>query len=158
MTIDAHVSPSQTWDWPRFMKGSLPNPLDLVAPPNNLTQSILPGWNFGVINVTRQNSRDPEAERNIVAKYSYGRQIGRVMDALAALVEKLPEHQQEKKVFKDLLEIHAEVDKIKAEAAAKRVDDLTSDLATLRDQMEPADYRRMVAKLREALKRAEERP
>jgi hypothetical protein len=48
--------------------------------PQVLTQPILPGWLAGNnINVTEENSSSPETEREIVAKYSYGRQLGRVI-------------------------------------------------------------------------------
>src|SRR5215471_1884835 len=59
--------------------------------PQVLTQPILPGWLVGNnINVTEENSRSPETEREIVAKYSYGRQLGRVIDVLGDLIERWP--------------------------------------------------------------------
>jgi hypothetical protein len=47
-------------------------PLASLAP-QALSQPILPGRLFAnTINVTEENSRSPETEREIVAKYSYG--------------------------------------------------------------------------------------
>src|SRR5260370_41076569 len=91
MSSDSQLSNPPTWDWPSWMKGSMPNPLDIFAAPQNVAQSILPGWVFGsVINVTEQNSSAPDTEREIVATHSYGRQLGRVIDALAVLIAELP--------------------------------------------------------------------
>ena len=45
---------------------------------------------FGLFNlnyVNSENSRNPSAERSVMAKYSYGRQLGRILDVLAPLVE-----------------------------------------------------------------------
>ena len=56
--------------------------------PQTLTQPINPGWSFGnVINVTSSNSSSPDTEREIVSRHSYGRQIGRMMDAIELLLE-----------------------------------------------------------------------
>src|SRR5262245_48709708 len=54
--------------------------------PGRLDQAINPGWVFGSVTVNNVNSRDPDIERRIVEEVSYGRQLGRIMDALAALV------------------------------------------------------------------------
>ena len=59
--------------------------------PQSLTQPINPGWSFGnVINVTEQNSTAPDTEQEILRHHSYGRQIGRMMDAVALLLEHAP--------------------------------------------------------------------
>jgi len=41
----------------------------------------------GLFNVNFANSANPSAERAIVSKYSYGRQLGRILDVLEPLVE-----------------------------------------------------------------------
>jgi hypothetical protein len=51
-------------------------------------QPINPDWNFGNINITYENSANPAVERWIVGKVSYGRQLGRMMEAVAALIER----------------------------------------------------------------------
>jgi hypothetical protein len=103
MSSDFQLSNPPTWDWPSWMKGSMPNPLDVFAAPRNLVQPILPGWVFGsVTNVTEQNSSAPDTEREIVAGQSYGRQLGRVMDALAVLIADLPEAKQGARLSKNL--------------------------------------------------------
>ena len=61
--------------------------------PSRLTQSILPGWNFagarfGLFNIDLGQSGDPALEREMLDKVgSYGRQIGRIGDALAVLIK-----------------------------------------------------------------------
>src|SRR5438128_301501 len=60
--------------------------------PQSLNQPVLPGWTFGnVITVTEKNSRSPQTEREIVAEHSYGRQLGRLTQALADLIEERPQ-------------------------------------------------------------------
>ena len=66
------------------------NPFISLAP-QVLTQPILPGWLFAnSINVTEENSASPGTEQAIVAKYSYGRQLGRIVDVLGELIDKWP--------------------------------------------------------------------
>jgi hypothetical protein len=72
--------------WPAWMMG----PLGLLEQPTP-NQPINPGWAFGnVVNVTEQNSSAPGTERDIVASISYGKQLGRITDALAALIAERP--------------------------------------------------------------------
>ncbi|MCP4615127.1 MAG: hypothetical protein GY844_01695, partial [Bradyrhizobium sp.] len=106
MSSDSQLSNSSKWDWPSWMRGTMPNPLDFFAPPRNLEQPILPGWVFGsVTNITEQNSSAPDTEREIVAAQSYGRQLGRVMDALAVLIADLPKAKQATTAFEEFTRI-----------------------------------------------------
>ena len=52
--------------------------------PNTLVQPILPGW---TLNVNAFNSSAPQTEADVVSKHSYGRQLGRISEALAILVD-----------------------------------------------------------------------
>ena len=133
------------------MKGSMPNPLDILAAPKDLVQPILPGWFSSVTNITEQNSSAPDTEREIVAAHSYGRQLGHVMDALAAVVAALPDEKRHAKALEDFAEMRREIDDIKAKAAARRLDRISADLASLK-QADPESYEQVAAKLREALK------
>jgi hypothetical protein len=136
------------------MKGSMPNPLDVLAAPRHLVQPILPGWVFGsMTNITEQNSSAPDTEREIVAAQSYGRQLGRVLDALAILIADLPKAKQDARAFEELSEIRREIDRIKVQAAARRLDRIAADLATLKET-KPEEYERLAATLRETLKGA----
>ncbi|WP_458196064.1 hypothetical protein [Bradyrhizobium sp. UFLA05-153] len=134
------------------MKGSMPNPLDFFAAPRNFVQPILPGWVFGsVTNITEQNSSAPDTEREIVAAQSYGRQLGRVMDALAILIADLPKAKQDASAFEEFAKIHRDINEIKAQAAARRLNNIAADLATLKET-KPEEYERLAATLREVLK------
>jgi hypothetical protein len=140
------------WEWPSWVKGSVPNPLDVFAPPQNLVQPILPGWVFGsMINVTEQNSGAPDTERDIVAAHSYGRQLGRVIDAVAALIAELPKADRGAKPFEELVKLRQDIEDIKLQAAARRLDRVASDLATLKEA-KPDEYERLAGRLRDALK------
>ena len=53
----------------------------------SFTQPILPGW---TLNIDSNNSSSPRTEGLVVSRFSYGRQLGQVNDALAAIVALLP--------------------------------------------------------------------
>jgi hypothetical protein len=155
MEMDSSSQPHKMpmWEWP-FWKGGMLNPFEFFTGPRNLAQSILPGWVFGgVVNVTEQNSSAPDTEREIVAAHSYGRQLGRVIDAVVALVTELPKHERDKAPFVQLMAIHKEIDDIKLKSATKRLDRIATDLAVLKKE-NPDEYDRVAAKLREMLRRA----
>ncbi len=151
MSNEPQSSSPPMWDWPSWLKGSMPNPLDILAGPKNLVQPILPGWFSSVTNITEQNSSAPDTEREIVAAHSYGRQLGHVMDALAAVVAALPDEKRHAKALVDFAEMRREIDDIKAKAAARRLDRISADLVSLK-QADPEAYEQVAAKLREALK------
>jgi hypothetical protein len=135
------------------MKGTMPNPLDFFAAPRNFVQPILPGW-FGIVtNITEQNSSAPDTEREIVAAQSYGRQLGRVMDALAVVIADLPKEQQDAPAFEEFAKLRREIDDIKAQAAARHLERIAADLATLK-ATKPEEYERLAATLRKALEGA----
>jgi hypothetical protein len=150
MSSDLRSSSPPMWDLPNWLRGSVPNPLDVFAAPQNLVQPILPGWVFGnVTNITEQNSSAPDTEREIVANQSYGRQLGHVMDALAVLIAQSPK--QDDPAFADFAKMRREIDDIKTRAAVRRLDRVAADLATLK-QGKPEDYERVATALRDALK------
>ena len=150
MSSDPQLSSPPMWNWPSWLKGSMPNPFDVFAAPQSLVQPILPGWVFGsVTNITEQNSSAPDTEQQIVAAHSYGRQLGRVMDALAVLIADSP--RQDAPAFEEFARMCGQIDDIKAKSAARRLDRAAADLATLKET-KPEDYERLAAQLREALK------
>jgi hypothetical protein len=154
MSSNSQLSNQLPWDWSSWLKGSVPNPLDFFAAPQSLVQPVLPGWVIGsVTNITEQNSSAPDTEREIVAAQSYGRQLGRVMDALAVLIDNLPEAKQDATAFKEFAKIYREINDIKAKAAAGRIDRIAADLATLQET-NPEEYERLTAMLRKVLNKA----
>jgi hypothetical protein len=115
--------------------------------PKSLVQPILPGWTFGnVINVTEANSSSPETERDIVARESYGRQLGRVIDALEVLIQERPKEAPISAALDDLLNLSRRIKEIKAQSLASRVERLEVDLARLKKES-PDDYRRIMSRL-----------
>ena len=140
------------WGWPAWMKGSVPNPLDLFAAPQNLNQPILPGWVLGgVVNVNERNSNAPDTEREIVAAHSYGDQLNRIMDVLTALIAELPPAKRETVPFRKFSELSQDIERVKLQAATRRLDRVASDLATLK-AARPDEYGRIAARLRVVLK------
>ena len=110
--------------------------------PGQLTQSINPGWVFGgVVNVTHVNSAAPEVERAVVEKYSYGRQIGRLMDAVSALAANAPAVAADERIT-EFQALAREVDKIKDRARMSSADRLCAEIEELRDT-DPAGFRRL---------------
>jgi hypothetical protein len=134
------------------VKGSIPNPLEIFAAPQNVVQPILPGWVFGnTVSVTEQNSSAPDTERDIVAMHSYGRQLGRLIDAVILLIQNLPKTDQDARPFEELMKLSQDIEDIKSRAATRGIDRIAADLATLKEA-KPAEYDRVAAKLREVLK------
>jgi hypothetical protein len=116
--------------------------------PQQLTQPINPGWIFASsVTVNARNSSAPETERDIVAEESYGRQIGRISDALALLIAERPEGAPPSAALKEFAAMRAKIEEIKAGAAQARVARLIADLERLRRD-EPAEFTRVMALLR----------
>ena len=113
--------------------------------PQNLLQPILPGWTF---NINSNNSSAPQTEAEVVQRHSYGRQIGRIADALAALVAAAPAKVQQDEKVADFVALQKDIARIKCEAAERRVQRLAADLDLLK-KADPAAF----ARLRQALLR-----
>lgn len=116
--------------------------------PEYLVQPILPGWTF---NINHGNSTAPQTEADVVAKHSYGRQLGRMSDALACLIEERHGKAPKVEPFADFLSMKREIDGIKRDAATARVEQLAKDLALLKAQDKEA-YERLRDALRDAVK------
>jgi hypothetical protein len=113
--------------------------------PAGFTQPILPGWTIGnSIVVNEANSSSPQTEQSIVAAQSYGRQLGRILDALAVLIEERPAGSPPNEALLKLLALHKQIDAIKVQVEASRIDRLKTDLARLR-QSDPKQYRILLA-------------
>jgi hypothetical protein len=102
------------------------------------------------INVTEENSSAPETERRIVSAHSYGRQLGRVMDAVAELIAERPKVAREAQAFQDFEELRREVDEIKTRATTKRIDRFVDELVELK-RRNSDEYQRLAAELRNVL-------
>jgi hypothetical protein len=121
------------------------------AVPQSLTQAINPGWNFGpTLNINSGNSSAPQTEVEVVQRHSYGRQLGRISEALELLIEERARTSPKDKRFDDFLKMKAEIDTVKLDAAAARVDGLRADLAALK-KSRPDEYKKLKDALRKAL-------
>lgn len=107
--------------------------------PTNLNQSILPGWSFLTIN--ENNSTSPETEQHILAKHSYGRQIGRMMDLVAAMAEEASPEIKRGKAYRKFNEVVTDVNQAKKEAAGLRRQRLLDELKAL----DKADFDALIA-------------
>jgi hypothetical protein len=114
--------------------------------PETLVQPILPGWTF---NINSNNSSSPQTEADVLARHSYGRQLGRISDALAALIVAQHGDEPADRRFADFLKMKREIDEVKEHAAAARVEQIRKDLDLLRAK-NPAEYERLRSALAEA--------
>ena len=116
--------------------------------PDTLVQPILPGW---TLNINSNNSTSPQTEVDVLAKHSYGRQIGRMADALEALVVEQHGANPSGKPYAEFLTMKRDIDKVKQASAAARVEQLKKDLELLKAK-NPPEYDRLRSALRDALK------
>jgi hypothetical protein len=141
------LSSNDFWDnfWRPWASASLA--------PQKLWQSINPGWSFGTVTINEQNSSSPQTEQAILAEESYGRQIGKLLDAVSELVKAQP-NAKKNKAYAEVVALQGKVDRIKHQAAASRIDQLRRDLELLRTSDQPADrkaYRESIEALRALL-------
>jgi len=122
------------------------------AAPHELSQPINPGWAFGNVIINERNSSSPATEAAILAEQSYGRQIGKLLDAVAALIDERPDA-VDRPAYAELLKLRDSVERTKCEAAARRIDQIRRDLALL-EATDPALYEETVAALRAVLPRS----
>lgn len=112
---------------------------------------------FGFINISSSASANPKLERDIVGKVaSYGRQLGRINDALYALLA----HQDrdelsavEQRAVDDFRRMADAINAMKEGHAAPTdaaLDELIAGIRFLRDR-NPKEHARIVGKLRRAL-------
>jgi hypothetical protein len=116
------------------------------AAPQRLTQPINPGWTFGNLIVSTANSSAPEVEQAVVARHSYGRQLGRITAALEAVAEALPQLAGDARV-RGFLKLAHEVDEIKQEAVEQRFERLRREIEELK-ACAPAQWRELAALFR----------
>jgi hypothetical protein len=119
-----------------------------IEEPQNLEQPILPGWILGsVVHIDEQNSAAPEVEAAVLREQSYGRQLGQIMDALQVLIDERGEAGRVRNPYIDkFTAMKRDIDHIKAQTAAARVQQLGTDLAILKNQ-DRAQYDRLRAEI-----------
>jgi hypothetical protein len=120
----------------------------LFAAPQQLYQPILPGWSLMTVNET--NSSAPDTEARIVARDSYGRQLGHILDALSVLISERPKHLPPVDAFERLEELKRRIDTAKKDAAIARLNRVRNDLLLLKEK-DHDEYERQIAALKAAL-------
>ncbi|EIZ77333.1 hypothetical protein WSK_4119 [Novosphingobium sp. Rr 2-17] len=122
--------------------------------PQKLWQSINSGWSFGNVTINEQNSSAPQTEQTILAHESYGRQIGKLLDAVSELVKTQPDRNANK-AFVEISKLTERIDRIKYEAAVDRIQGLRRDLELLSASDRPEDqaaFNKSIEALRSLLK------
>ncbi|BBF70292.1 hypothetical protein SBA_ch1_24920 [Sphingomonas bisphenolicum] len=125
----------------------------MALAPQKLWQSINSGWSFGNVTINESNSSAPQTEQAILAQESYGRQIGKLLDAVDLLVKQQPDWQQTK-AFEEVDQLKTKIDGVKHDLAVKRIEQLRGDLDLLRvstDAADKAHYGAWIAALRQLL-------
>lgn len=117
--------------------------------PQTLVQPILPGW---TLNVNAFNSSAPQTEGEIVQRHSYGRQLGRISEVLALLLDERDPKRADAR-FADFRAMTDEIDELKAGNAVARVERLLADLDLLK-VLRPEEHARLQAELERQLPRS----
>jgi hypothetical protein len=98
-----------------------------------------------LLNVTYNNSSTPAIERDVLQQHSYGRQIGRLMDALSVFIERLAASAKDDQRIEDFLALVKDVAQIKENARLPRLERLQKDIEALR-QEDPKAYAQLKAR------------
>lgn len=104
----------------------------------------------GLVNFNLAGAKDPALERRIGAEYSYGRQLGRILDVLAPLVEANPQlfdTDERKRLRGDFERMLADIRRMKAKARGG-VEGVLDEVRSWRDE---EDFPARLARLRQAL-------
>jgi hypothetical protein len=148
------LSPSTYWlTWPLHFAELTAQALRataIQAAPDILAQNINP-W---TININSNNSSAPGTEQRILARHSYGRQLGRLLDAVELLMDEVEARKASisgDERVKGFRRLKDEIDDIKAKAAQRRLESIEADLKLLRGADEPA-YRELKERLRDLLR------
>jgi hypothetical protein len=102
--------------------------------PLTWNEPILPGW---TINIDSNNSSSPAMERDILQMASYGKQLGRLSDAVAALVALRPEAERAEAPFKPFTDLQHDIARVKLRGIERRVARMAADLAQLKTSKHP---------------------
>ena len=112
------------------------------------SQPILPGW---TLNIDSNNSSSPRTEGLVVSRFSYGRQLGQINDALAAIIATLPAATQALPQVKRFIDLKARIDALKDGNLDDRVASVAAELAALKRRKDKRAFDKASAPLRELL-------
>lgn len=125
----ASFDPMMAWSvWLEYVNAALSSASRF---PRTFEQPIQPGWTIAGTVINETNSGDPAMEHAIVGKQSYGRQIGRMADALAVLIEEAKPTVRRNDAITAFTEMKDKIDKIKRETEDARFKKVLADLEAL---------------------------
>jgi hypothetical protein len=108
---------------------------------------------FGFLNINATQSGDPALEKRIITQVaSYGRQLGRLVDAVSVLSrhqDRTSLTDEDQRALNQLLELADQISAAKAQAAAQRIDHIVAEVRALRS--DPETNHDALQRLREAL-------
>jgi hypothetical protein len=151
----SNQGPDVSWPWTWPLGG-------------DVTQWIRTSWikslsdQTGFININNVRAGDPEVERRIIEDVaSYGRQLGRIMEALDVVIghlrlgERTDLTADERHALQDLSDLVRQVQMLKGDTSPPRLtvaelDRMLDDLQALKHQDRPA-YQRIAARLRDVI-------
>lgn len=133
-TMPPYLDPTKVFSWMQSFA------------PQSLYQPILPTYN-----VTNINSSAPQTEARIVTQHSYGRQIGRLSDAVHALIAAQYPKGAPAGPLRRFEDLWREIEALKVEDAASRLERVAQDLKTLK-QTDGPKYLEAKRAIEEALK------
>src|SRR6188472_1839726 len=147
------LNPGALWEaWLRALGWRAPLSGDVTqAIDTSLIRSF--GEQLGFININTTGAGDAQLERRIVEQVaSYGRQLGRVLDAVDVLIRhriagELPP--EDRRALERLQSLRSEIMAAKERVALERVDRLIADIHALRQ--DPQGNHAALQRVREAL-------
>src|SRR5512135_836033 len=146
------LDPGALWEaWLRALGWRAPLSGDVAqAIDTSLIRSF--GEQLGFININTTGAGDAQLERRIVEQVaSYGRQLGRVLDAVDVLIRhntaQLPP--EDRRALERLQTLRSEITAAKERIASERVDRLIADIHAL--QQDPQRNHAALHRVREAL-------
>jgi hypothetical protein len=121
----------------------------------DVTQDIAPsiGGQLGLLNINATRSGDPALEQRIITQVaSYGRQLGRLMDAVEVLARQQPRRDLGEADIRALNQLHELAEQIaaaKEQTALEQVDRIVADVQAL--SRDPKSNAEAIQRVREAL-------
>lgn len=113
----------------------------------SLSEPVLPNGTFAGIVINENNSTDPRVEHAIVTRESYGRQLGRMMDAVAVLIDERPAAAKSSDALSEFERLKRTIDGIKERGSHDRFERVKTDLEWLRKNAD-GEYRGRVQELK----------
>lgn len=145
---DAHHS-TQPWNpWQMWL-----SMFGIRAPLSGDVTENIDGGQLGLININATRTNDPQLEQRIITEVaSYGRQLGRLLDAVDVLATRQSRRglgEPEVRALDQLHELAGEIAAVKRRAVVDRADRIVADVQAL--SQDPKANAGAIRRVREAL-------